>query len=120
MRLPIQYAMGFPERLKSDFPRFSFLNNNALTFEEPDRETFRNLALAFRAMETGGNMPCVLNAANEVAVEMFLKDGLQFLEMSDLIEECMETIPHIKTPNFEDYVETDEQTRKLAVKVGAG
>jgi len=119
MRLPIQYALGYPDRLKSDFPRFTFLDYPQLTFEEPDHETFRNLALAFEAMKMGGNMPCILNAANEVAVELFLKDQIGFLEISDVIERCMYTVPHLKSPNFEDYVKTDELTRQKAVEVSA-
>ncbi len=87
MKLPIQFALGYPNRLKSDFPRFNFLNYPALTFEQPDKESFRNLALAFEALEKGGNMPCILNAANEVAVEAFLHDKVSFLGMSDLIAE---------------------------------
>lgn len=113
MKLPIQYALGYPKRLKSDFPRFNFLNYPALTFEQPDIKTFRNLALAYQALEKGGNMPCILNAANEVAVDAFLKDKIGFLEMSDFIEECMEKISFIEKPVYEDYVQTDDETRKL-------
>ncbi len=111
MRLPIQYALGYPERLKADFPRFNFANYPALTFEPPDTETFRNLALAFKAMERGGNMPCVLNAANEVAVSEFLKDRIGFLEMSDVVEHCLSTISFVFKPSLEDYVATDNETR---------
>ncbi|MBL0742848.1 1-deoxy-D-xylulose-5-phosphate reductoisomerase [Chryseolinea lacunae] len=111
MRLPIQFAMSYPERLKSDFPRFDFLNYPALTFEKPDTETFRNLALAFEALNRAGNMPCVLNAANEVAVAEFLKDRIGFLEMSDLVEQCLEKMAFIKTPGYDDYVNTDKETR---------
>lgn len=113
MKLPIQYALGYPKRLKSDFPRFNFLDYPALTFEQPDIKTFRNLALAYQALEKGGNMPCILNAANEVAVDAFLKDKIGFLEMSDFIEECMQKIAFIEKPVYEDYVQTDEETRKL-------
>lgn len=114
MKLPIQYALGFPRRLKSDFPRFDFINYPNLTFENPDLETFRNLGLAFEALKKGGNMPCILNAANEVAVDAFLKDKIGFLEMSDIIEYCMQTINFIATPSLEDYIETDKSTRQAA------
>ncbi len=113
MKLPIQYALGYPKRLKSDFPRFNFLDYHALTFEQPDIKTFRNLALAYQALEKGGNMPCILNAANEVAVDAFLKDKIGFLEMSDFIEECIQKIGFVEKPVYEDYVQTDEETRKL-------
>jgi 1-deoxy-D-xylulose-5-phosphate reductoisomerase len=111
MRLPIQFAMSYPERLKSDFPRFDFTNYPALTFEKPDTETFRNLALAFEALARGGNMPCVLNAANEIAVEEFLHDRIGFLQMSDVVERCLSKMDYIATPAFEDYVNTDKETR---------
>ncbi|NOS55818.1 MAG: 1-deoxy-D-xylulose-5-phosphate reductoisomerase [Cyclobacteriaceae bacterium] len=114
MRLPIQYALGYPERLDADFPRFNFSNYPALTFEPPDTETFRNLALAFKAMERGGNMPCVLNAANEIAVAEFLKDRIGFLEMSDVVEKCLSVVSFVSKPSLEDYVETDAETRRLA------
>ncbi len=105
MRLPIQFALSYPLRLKSDFTRFDFVNYPSLTFEKPDTETFRNLALAFAALERGGNMPCVLNAANEVAVAEFLKDRIGFLEMSDLVEQCLMKSDYIPEPRLEDYVE---------------
>jgi len=111
MRLPIQFAMSYPERLKSDFPRFDFTNYPALTFEKPDTETFRNLALAFEALARGGNMPCVLNAANEIAVEEFLHDRIGFLQMSDVVERCLSKMDYIANPAFEDYVNTDKETR---------
>jgi 1-deoxy-D-xylulose-5-phosphate reductoisomerase len=111
MRLPIQFALSYPQRLKSDFPRFDFSQYPALTFEKPDTETFRNLALAFAAMDRGGNMPCVLNAANEVAVAEFLKDRIGFLEMSDIVEQCLMKSAYIREPRLEDYVETDKLTR---------
>jgi 1-deoxy-D-xylulose-5-phosphate reductoisomerase len=114
MRLPIQYALGYPERLNSEFPRFNFASYPALTFEPPDTETFRNLALAFKAMERGGNMPCVLNAANEIAVAEFLKDRIGFLEMSDVVEKCLSVVSFVSKPSLEDYVETDAETRRLA------
>lgn len=111
MRLPIQFALSYPERLKSEFPRFDFANYPALTFEKPDTETFRNLALSFEAMTRGGNMPCVLNAANEVAVQEFLQDRIGFLQMSDVVERCLAKMDYIASPAFEDYVNTDKETR---------
>jgi 1-deoxy-D-xylulose-5-phosphate reductoisomerase len=111
MRLPIQFAMTYPKRLKSSFPRFDFTKYPALTFEKPDTETFRNLALAFEALSRGGNMPCVLNAANEVAVEEFLKDRIGFLQMSDIVEQCLAKMDYITSPAIEDYVNTDKETR---------
>jgi len=114
MRLPIQFALGYPERLKAEFPRFSFASYPSLTFEPPDTETFRNLALAFAAMERGGNMPCVLNAANEVAVEEFLKDKIGFLQMSEVVEQCLDKISYIAAPGLDDYVLTDQETRRKA------
>jgi 1-deoxy-D-xylulose-5-phosphate reductoisomerase len=117
MRLPIQFAMSYPERLKADFPRFDFINYPSLTFEKPDLETFRNLALAFEALNKAGNMPCVLNAANEVAVAEFLKDKIGFLEMSDIVEECLAKMDYITTPSYEDYVNTDKETRIKAFEM---
>lgn len=114
MRLPIQYALGYPKRLKSDFPRFSFTEYPSLTFEKPDTETFRNLAIAYKALELGGNMPCVINAANEVVVEAFLKDEIGFLEMPDVIERTMQSVSFIEKPGYEDYVASDREARILA------
>jgi 1-deoxy-D-xylulose-5-phosphate reductoisomerase len=114
MKLPIQYALAYPERIKSDFPRFDFLKYPQLTFEKADTKTFRNLALAFDAMNKGGNAPCVLNAANEIAVESFLKEQTGFLEMSDVVEKCLEKVSYIARPTYEDYVETDAETRRMA------
>ena len=114
MKLPIQYALGFPERLKNTFKRFNFMDYPNLTFEKPDAKTFRNLQLAYNAMEKGGNMPCILNAANEIAVTAFLQDKIGFLNMSDLIADCMEKITFVSNPTLEDYIATDEATRKLA------
>lgn len=111
MKLPIQFALSYPERLKSDFQRFNFADYPALTFEQPDMESFRNLGLAYYSLEQGGNMPCVLNAANEVAVEAFLKEKIGFLEMSDVVETCMAKISFIQAPDYLDYVSTDEETR---------
>jgi 1-deoxy-D-xylulose-5-phosphate reductoisomerase len=114
MRLPIQFALGYPERLNADFPRFDFAKYPSLTFEKPDTETFRNLALAFEALHRGGNMPCVLNAANEVAVEEFLNDRLGFLQMSELVEQCMNKISFVTNPSLQDYIETNRETRAKA------
>ena len=114
MKLPIQYALAYPHRVKSDFPRFNFMDYPELTFEEPDSSTFRNLDLAYSAMEKDGNMPCILNAANEVAVAAFLKDKTGFLEMSEKIEQCMHKIDFIDDPSFDDLCYTDNETRKLA------
>lgn len=117
MKLPIQYAMGYPARMKSEFPRFNFVDYPSLTFEQPDSKTFRNLQLAFDALERGGNTACVLNAANEQAVAAFLKDEISFLEMSDVVEQCMSKIDFIKTPSYEDYVNTDKETRIKALEI---
>ncbi len=117
MKLPIQYALGFPDRMKSDFPRFNFMNYPQLTFEQADTKTFRNLALAFEAMHNGGNSACVLNAANEIAVDAFLKDRIGFLQMSDVVEKCLHTVGFIAKPGYTDYVETDKETRKIAGEV---
>ena len=114
MKLPIQYALGFPERLKNTFKRFSFMDYPNLTFEKPDLETFRNLQLAYNAMDKGGNMPCILNAANEIAVAAFLQDKIGFLNMSDLIADCMEKITFVSNPTLDDYVSTNTETRILA------
>ncbi len=117
MKLPILYAFGFPKRTKSDFPRLDFLQHPSLTFEKPDIETFRNLSLAYEALYKAGNMPCIINAANEIAVEAFLKDEIGFLEMSDLIENCMNVISFVKNPTLEDYIETDKNTRAKALEM---
>lgn len=117
MKLPIQFALGFPERLKSDFPRFNFMDYPTLTFEQADTDTFRNLALAYEAMKMGGNAPCILNAANEIAVEAFLNDQVGFLEMSDILEGCMAKVEFIKKPNYSDLVQTDAATRGLALEL---
>jgi 1-deoxy-D-xylulose-5-phosphate reductoisomerase len=117
MKLPIQYALGFPKRLKNTLKRFSFIDYPHLTFEKPDLKTFRNLQLAYNAMERMGNIPCILNAANEIAVSAFLRDKIGFLNMSDLIADCMEKITFVPNPNLEDYIETDKATRVLANKL---
>ncbi len=111
MKLPIQYALTYPMRTITDFPRFDFLNYPTLSFEKADTDTFQNLSLAFQAMKQGGNMPCILNAANEVVVEAFLNDQIGFLEMSDAIADCMQKITFIDTPNYDDYVATDTESR---------
>jgi 1-deoxy-D-xylulose-5-phosphate reductoisomerase len=116
MKLPIQYALSYPHRLKSDFNRFDFANYASFTFEKPDTETFRNLALAVEAMKRGGNMPCIINAANEIMVAAFLRDQVGFLEMSDMIEGCMKKVSFIAKPSYQDYVETDYETRKRATE----
>ncbi len=117
MRLPIQFAFSYPERFKSDFPRFDFAQYPSLTFEKPDTETFRNLALAFEALKKAGNMPCVLNAANEIAVEAFLKDKIGFLKMPEVVEECMAKMHFVPNPTLEDYVNTDQETRIKAYEL---
>jgi 1-deoxy-D-xylulose-5-phosphate reductoisomerase len=114
MKLPIQYALAYPDRVKNSLTRFNFMDYPNLTFESPDKKTFRNLALAYQAMEKGGNVPCVLNAANEIAVAAFLKDEIGFLAMSDLIEKTMDTVDFIAQPSIEDYIKTDELTREIA------
>ena len=116
MRVPIQFAIGYPNRLKSNFPRMDFAQFPSLTFEKPDYETFRNLSFAFEALEVGGNMACIVNAANEIAVAAFLRDEIGFLEMSDLIEDCMKKVNFVRTPTLEDYIETDKETRRLALE----
>jgi 1-deoxy-D-xylulose-5-phosphate reductoisomerase len=114
MKLPIQYALGYPNRLSSDFPRFNFMDYPSLTFEKPDTETFRNLALAFEAMDRGGNMPCILNAANEIAVAAFLKDEIKFLDIQCIIEASMEKASFVAHPSLDEYLETDSETRAIA------
>lgn len=114
MKLPIQYAINYPDRLKNNFKRFNFLNYPNFSFQQADRETFRNLDLAFKALRRGGNMPCILNAANEIVVEAFLNDKIGFLEMSDVIEQCMEEISFTEKPQLTDYLETDKHSRILA------
>ena len=117
MKLPIQYAMAFPKRLANDFPRYHFDKPNTLTFDEPDVKTFRNLTLATEAMRIGGNVPCVLNAANEIAVYAFLKNRIGFLDMTDLIERTLEKIEFIAHPSLDDYYETDGAARDFAASL---
>jgi len=114
MKLPIQFALGYPNRIKSDFPRFDFRQFGSLTFEQADVDTFRNLGFAFKALDQGGNMACILNAANEIAVDAFLKEQIGFLQMSDLLEHCMSHGTFLGQPTLEDYIETDLLTRKMA------
>lgn len=114
MKLPIQFALGYPNRIKSDFPRFDFRQFASLTFEQADVDTFRNLGFAFKALDQGGNMACILNAANEIAVDAFLKEQIGFLQMSDLLEYCMFHGTFLGQPTLEDYIETDLLTRKMA------
>jgi len=114
MRLPIQYALGYPERLTNNLPRFDFKDFSSLTFQSPDIKKFRNLALAFFALDKGGNIPCVLNAANEIVVEAFLNDKIGFLEMPEVIEKTMNAVSFISNPSIEDYCESDAEARKIA------
>ena len=111
MRIPIQYALSYPDRLPSNFKRLDFTEHPALTFEKPDTTRFRNLALAYQVMDKNGNLPCALNACNEIAVKAFLEDRIGFTEMSDLIEAVLDKTPFIDNPTLEDYFETDKLTR---------
>ncbi len=117
MRLPIQYALAYPERLDSDFPRVDFFKLGTMTFEKPDMERFRNLAFAFEAIRKRGNMPCILNAANEVVVAEFLKDRVGFLQMSDIIEKTLIKTGFVLNPSYEDYVNTDAEARRIAYEL---
>jgi 1-deoxy-D-xylulose-5-phosphate reductoisomerase len=114
MKLPIQYALGYPQRLRNDFPRFSFLDYPTLTFEAPDLATFRHLPLAYAAMQRGGTAACVLNAANEVAVAAFLQDQVSFLGMADIVADCLERVPYLAAPTLADYAATDAEARRVA------
>jgi 1-deoxy-D-xylulose-5-phosphate reductoisomerase len=117
MKLPIQYAMAFPRRIPNDFPRAEFKKIKNLTFEEPDLRTFRNLSLAIEALQTGGNLPCVLNAANEIAVYAFLRNRIGFLDMTDVIERTMQKVKFIARPTLEEYYESDGEARSYAADV---
>lgn len=117
MKLPIQYALGFPNRIKNDFPRMNFRKYPNLSFEEPDYKTFRNLGLAIEAMKRGGNMPCILNAANEIAVWAFLKNRIGFLDITAVVEKTMEKINFIETPTLEQYFESDGEARNFAASI---
>ena len=117
MKLPIQYALGFPRRMPSNFPRYDFRKPNTLTFEEPDVKTFRNLPLAIEALNKGGNLPCVLNAANEIAVFAFLRNRIGFLDMTDLVERTMQQVPFIAHPTLEEYFDSDGEARNFAASL---
>ena len=117
MKLPIQYAFTYPDRYKSQFPRFNFLDYPTLTFEKADAATFRNLELAYEALRKGGNMACTLNAANEIAVDAFLKNKIKFLQIAELNEACMTKMSFIAKPDYADYVATDAETRRLALSL---
>ena len=113
MKLPIQYAMGFPQRIPNEYPRFNFLNYPTLDFEPPNTKIFRNLALAYEAMDAGGNMPCILNAANEVVVEAFLNKQIGFTDIPNIIEDAMQKVAFIKHPGLEDLIQTNTETRRV-------
>jgi 1-deoxy-D-xylulose-5-phosphate reductoisomerase len=117
MKLPIAYALSYPKRLISQAPRLNFLEQSSLTFEKPDTTRFRNLSFAFEAIKKGGNMPCILNAANEIVVSAFLQDKIGFLQMSDVIEQTMGKTAYIPTPTYEDYVATDSEARRIAAEL---
>jgi len=114
MKLPILYAFGYPKRIVSDFPRFNFMDYPQLTFEKPNTNVFKNLQLAYNALEKGGNMPCVLNAANEVVVEAFLNDKIRFVEMPNIIEKTLSKIPFKANLNLQEYIDTDKESRLIA------
>ena len=113
MRMPIQYAFSYPERLRSDIPPVDFFALSQLTFGRPDRERFPNLTYAYDAIGAGGNMPCILNAANEVAVELFLKERIGYTEMSDLIAQTMQKASFVQSPTLDDYLQSDAETRAI-------
>lgn len=117
MKLPIQYAMAFPQRIENNFPRYDFRKPSALTFEEPDMRTFRNLVLATEALNKGGNLPCILNAANEIAVFAFLRNRIGFLDITTVVEDTMNKITFIEKPTLEDYFETDAEARGFAASL---
>ena len=116
MKLPIQYALTFPRRLANDFPRFNFMEHPSLTFEQPDTETFRNLALAFSALKEGGNAPAILNAANEVAVARFLKEDIEFLDLPRVVEHALGKVSHQPQPSLEDLLASDQEARRIAAE----
>lgn len=117
MKLPIQYAMGYPDRLSNDFPRFSFKNYPSLTFEQPDTKTFRNLAIAMEVLRKGGNAACIMNAANEEVVNAFLKNRIGFLQMTEVIEETLVRIPFVEKPTLQHYYEADAAAREMAAEM---
>jgi 1-deoxy-D-xylulose-5-phosphate reductoisomerase len=117
MKLPIQFALTFPDRFKTDFPRFNFMDYPQLTFEKPDREVFKNLDLAFKAMEMGGTAACILNAANEISVEAFLQEKIQFLDIAEINEATMLEVQMVHNAQYEDFVKSDELARICAEKI---
>jgi 1-deoxy-D-xylulose-5-phosphate reductoisomerase len=117
MKLPIQYALAFPQRIENNFPRYDFRKPNTLTFDEPDTKTFRNLALAIDALHKGGNLPCILNAANEIAVYAFLRNRIGFLDMTEVVEQTMQKMPFIQNPTLEQYFESDGEARSFAASL---
>jgi 1-deoxy-D-xylulose-5-phosphate reductoisomerase len=117
MKLPIQYALSFPQRISSQFPRYDFRRPNTLTFEEPDVKTFRNLVLAEEALCRGGNLPCILNAANEIAVFAFLRNRIGFLDITEMVERTMNKISFIQNPTLEEYFDSDGEARNFAASM---
>jgi 1-deoxy-D-xylulose-5-phosphate reductoisomerase len=117
MKLPIQYAMAYPKRISNDFPRYDFRKPNVLTFDEPDVKTFRNLGLAIQALNKGGNLPCILNAANEIAVFAFLRNRIGFMDMTEVIEKAMNALPFIAQPTLHEYFESDGEARSLVASL---
>ena len=117
MKLPIQYALAFPQRIENNFPRYDFRKPNTLTFDEPDTKTFRNLALAIDALHKGGNLPCILNAANEIAVYAFLRNRIGFLDMTEVVEQTMQKMAFIQKPTLEEYFESDGEARSFAASL---
>ncbi len=117
MKLPIQYAFAYPERIQNSYPRLDFFKCQSFSFEKPDTEVFRNLAFAYDAMIKGGNMPCILNAANEIVVTAFLQEKIGFLQMSDIIEKTMQTVSYIAKPAYEEYMMTDKEAREIALSL---
>jgi 1-deoxy-D-xylulose-5-phosphate reductoisomerase len=117
MKLPIQYALGFPQRIPNQFPRLDFKKHEQLTFEQPDTRTFRNLALATEALNKGGNMPCIMNAANEIAVWAFLKNMIGFLDMMAVVEQTMQKATYIEKPTLQEYFDSDTEARDIAASI---
>jgi len=117
MRVPIQYAFTYPKRVKSDFKSVDFFQLSNLTFEKPDLNVFKNLTYAYESIEKGGNMPCILNAANEIAVEAFLNDKISYLAMFDILEQTMQNATFVVSPSLDDYFESDFEARKIAVEL---
>ena len=117
MKLPIQYAMAYPQRIASSFPRFNFMDYPELTFEKADKKTFKNLALAYQALELGGTAACALNAANEITNAAFLQDKIKFLEIADINEKVMQQAYFVKNPSLEDYVNCNDEARRIATEL---